>query len=495
MGGFTVRRGSPDKSRADVVVVGVLRSAKGPVAAPGAEPVAAAYGRRFRPLLSTLGFTGAPGDVAVIPTAGTIESPLLVLVGLGDQPTLTGVRRAAGSAARAIRNAATVALALPAGEPAQVRAVIEGFALGGYSFGAYKTTQPPAPPGDVIVLSETARRDETATAAREAGLVADATRQVRDWVNTPSADLTPDELAAVALGLAKGRRSAITVEVLDEDALRERGFGATLAVGSGSVHPPRVVVLRYEPPEASTRLGLVGAGLTFNAGGLHLLPRSVMKLQKASMAGAGVAIAATRAVADLGLPVALTTVVVVAENMPSGTAMRPGDVVTAFDGTTVEVLDTAASPQLLLADGLGFAATETLDGLVDVVSLSASIDSALGDRVSGLFGNDDGLVRMVDEAAATAGEAVWHMPIPPPLVARVRSSTVADLSQVDAGMLGAPCYAAAFAERFTSGLPWAHLDIGGTSYNNGSAYGHLTKGGTGFGVATLVELARTLSRD
>ncbi|WP_408899232.1 leucyl aminopeptidase [Nocardioides sp. R1-1] len=488
---FALRTASPAKTRAEAVVVGVLPDG---MLAPGAEDVATAYGRRLSGLLATLGLKGAPGEVAKVPTAGTIASPLLVLVGLGADPDAAAVRRAAGNAARAVTNAASVALALPADSAALVRAVVEGYRLGGYAFSSYKS-KPPAPttPAEVVVLTPAARRAEVSSAVEPAQVLVDAVSAARDWVNTPPADLTPPAFAdaiaaavkAVNKGLAKGS-TKVKVDVLDETRLAELGCGGLLGVGAGSSAPPRLVELRYAPKEAVAHVALVGKGITFDSGGLWIKPAASMATMKEDMAGAAAVVQATLAAARLGLPVRISAFAALAENMIGEAAMRPGDVLTTYDGTTVEVSNTDAEGRLVLADALGRAVEARPDTIVDIATLTGHMVMALGDRIAGVMGDDD-VVAEVLAAAAAAGEDAWPMPIPEFMDERIRSSGVADLAQYDGVRWGGGLFAAAFLRAFTGGLPWAHLDIAGPTFNKGGPSGHLAAGATGYGVATLLE--------
>jgi leucyl aminopeptidase len=492
---FTLRKGSPDKTRADVVVVGVVSTRKGLVAAPGGEAVAAAYGRKFAPMLATLGFKGKAGQTAKIPTAGAIRSPLLILVGLGEEADLGPdvVRRAAGVAARTVSNAASVALALPAGDAAHVRAVTEGYLLGGYSFDTYKSAASPDEAGEVVVLSEAAR-DKAAVAALEtAQVVAAAVSRTRDWVNTPPGDLTPGAFADAVSAAAKKHKVRVTV--LDEKQLLAGGFGGIIGVGQGSANPPRLVQLTYKPRGAKSHLGLVGKGITYDSGGLSIKTAAGMQTMKSDMAGAAAVVNATLAIAELGLPVAVTTFVPMAENMLSGHATRPGDVLTMYGGKTVEVLNTDAEGRLILADALVLACEARPDLLLDVATLTGACETALGDRVAGILGNDDYLLTRTVDAGRRVGEALWPLPIADEMTTKVRTySKVADLMQHNVDRYGGALYAAAFLQEFVAeGLPWAHLDIAGPSFNGRGAYGHVPSGGTGVAVATLVELAAALA--
>jgi leucyl aminopeptidase len=494
---YTLRKGAADKTKADVVVVGVCQTKKGLEVAPGGEGVASAYGRKFAPLLSTIGFSGKPGEVTKVPTGGAIKSPLLMLVGLGEREKLTteGVRRAAGVAARSISNAASVAVALPAVDADHVRAVADGFLLGSYSFTEFKTSKASEGPGEVVILTDTARGKDANSALAAAQVVSAATGLSRDWVNTPPGDFTPSIFAdAVTAAKRNNKAAKVTVKVTDEAALEAEGCGGIIGVGKGSSNPPRLVQLTYKPRGAKAHLALVGKGITYDSGGLSIKPGASMMTMKCDMAGAAAVVAATFAIAELGLPIAVTTYAPMAENMPSGSSTRPGDVLTMYGGKTVEVLNTDAEGRLVLADALVKATEQKPDVIVDVATLTGACVVALGDRVSGVLGNDESLVEQVTAAGDRAGEAFWPLPITEEMTEKVRNnSKVADLAQHNTERWGGTLYAAAFLQEFVDGNRWAHLDIAGPAFNEKGPHGYTPSGGTGIAVATLVELARDLS--
>ena len=488
---YSLRSASPAKTRAEAVVVGVLQGSKGPVLAAGAEEITAAYGRRARALLAQLGVTGKAGEVTRVPAGDALSAQLLVLVGLGTEADPDAVRRGAGAAARAVTNATSVALALPADSPELVRAVTEGAILGSYAFTTYKSGEQASAPADVIVLSPAAKQPEVAAAFSQAQILAAAVRTVRDWVNTPPADLTPPVFADAVLAAA-AEVDGVQATVLDEVALAELGCGGILAVGAGSAAPPRLVELTYSPAEPVAHLALVGKGITFDSGGLSIKPGSSMATMKSDMHGAATVVQATLVIAALGLPVRVSTFVPMAENMIAGAAMRPGDVITHYGGTTSEMLNADAEGRLILADALVRATEVEPDTIIDVATLTGAMVAALGDRITGVMGTEE-TVTAVLAAAKVAGEDAWPMPLPEILTERVRSSKIADLAQIDSVRWGGGLFAGAFLREFTGGLPWAHLDIAGPSWNGGGAYGHITAGGTGTAVATLVDYARDLA--
>lgn len=495
---YTLRSASPAKTRAEAVVVGVLASDQGPVVCDAGTDVAEAWGRKWRPLLASLGMTGNAGESIRLPTNGTINAQLLVLVGLGKEPDATAVRRAAGVAARSVPNAASVAIALPADTPTLVDAVTQGHLLGGYTYTLHKTAAPQNTlAGDVVVLSPIARKAEAITAFDEAQVLADAVRMARDWVNEPPGHLTPagfaDAVTEAHRVVTKGRGAPkVALEIWDHATLEERELGGTLAVGNGSDAKPRLAKLTYSPKGATTHLALVGKGITFDSGGLTIKPASSMVGMKGDMGGAACVIAATLAIARLGLPVKVTTFAPMAENMISGSSFRPGDVVTMYGGTTVEISNTDAEGRMLLGDALVLATEETPDMVVDVATLTGHLQIALGDKVGAVLGSQE-IVDAVMAAGALAGEQHWQMPIPEEMSERIKASKVADLLQHDWVRWGGGLMAAAFLREFTAGLPWAHLDIAGKEINTGSPYGHVPSGGTGFGVTTIVAYAKSLA--
>jgi leucyl aminopeptidase len=274
--------------------------------------------------------------------------------------------------------------------------------------------------------------------------------------------------------------------------LAEQGYGGILGVGRGSTHPPRLVRLAYRPEGATAHLAVVGKGITFDSGGLSLKPAEAMIGMKTDMSGAAAAVAALTAVAAIGVPINVTVYAALAENMPSGSASRPQDVLRMYGGKTVEVLNTDAEGRLVMADALVRAGEDEPDLLVDIATLTGACMVALGNRVAGLISDDAGTAARVEQAAVAAGEAVWPLPIPEEMRSKL-DSQVADLANIG-NRYGGALQAGAFLKEFVAeGLDWAHLDIAGPARNADSAYGYTPKGGTGFGVRTLVALAEALA--
>ncbi len=458
-----------------------------------AGDVSKAFGRGFVPMLSGLGFTGEPGQVAKLPSGHLLRTSLVVAVGLGEEGAVDRerIRRAAAAGVQALSNAVSVALALPVDGPDDVQAAGEGALLGLYSYDRYRTTTTADPPADVVVLCEKARSKPVQAAVERAQTVARAVSIARDWVNAPPNDLTPGLFAdAISAHRSTGK---VKVSVLDERELAKQGCGGILGVGQGSAHPPRLVSLRYAPRKPVARIALVGKGITFDSGGLSLKPGKSMMTMKCDMGGAAAVVAATYAIAELGLPVAVTAYASLAENMPSGTASRPGDVLTMRNGKTVEVLNTDAEGRLVLGDALDMAIESKPDLVVDVATLTGACVVALGTRVAGVLSNDEDLLAAIPQVADRAGEAMWPLPIPEEINAKVTTSALADLRQHNPEPHGGTLFAAAFLRSFVKDNRWVHIDIAGPAYNEGEAHGYTPKGGTGAAVRTLVRLAQEVA--
>ncbi len=494
---IALSKGSPTRSAADVLVVGALKTPDGPeIVGPGAE-VASAVGRSFDSTLESLEFTGKPGDVARFPHPSGVKAGMVLVAGLGETMSNDALRRAAGVAARSVGKAQSVTFGFPADEADQIRAVVEGFLLGNYAFTDYKTNKGEGQVSELVVLTAAARRKEATDAVTTAQVIAAAVTSTRDWVNTPPGDLRPPAFAQAIVDHNKGRSGGrVTVKVFDDKALAELGCGGIIGVAQGSEAPARLVRLTYSPRGAKAHLALVGKGITFDSGGLSIKPAASMTTMKMDMAGAATVVNAIFAIADLGLPVKVTAFAPMAENMPSGHATRPGDILTMRSGKTVEVLNTDAEGRLILADALSMAVEAKPDMIVDAATLTGAVMIALGDRVAGLLGNDSETIDKVQQAAFRAGEALWPLPIPDEMGEKVRTgSKVADLAQHNTERWGGTLFAAAFLREFVNAVPWAHLDIAGTAFNEKAPHGYTPSGGTGMGVATLVELARSLAAE
>ena len=491
-----------EKLTADAVVVAVGKGPDGPLPTPGAEAVDRLLGGRLFAALADLGARGGEDEVTRLATFGQGPFPVVAVTGLGAPDASGGyraeaVRRAAGAASRALtgRRSLVSLLAAVGGAPdaERLHAVGEGSLLGAYEFTAYKSDLPanrPLPPQEITVVVP--GTGEAETALRRARAVAEAVVLVRDLVNTPPNDLFPAELAA--RGAAAGEKLGLSSEILDEDALAAGGYGGILAVGGGSDRKPRLLRLTYRGTGARKKIALVGKGITFDSGGISIKPAAKMEDMKSDMAGAAAVIATVCLVAQLGLPVEVTATVPMAENLPSGTAYRPADVVTFRNGKKAEITNTDAEGRVVLADAIARAAEDGPDALLETSTLTGAQTVALGARTAGVMGSDD-MRDAVVAASERSGEAMWPMPLPPEL-RRGLDSPVADFVNANADRLGGMLVGGHFLKEFVpADLPWAHIDIAGPSYNTGGPWGYTTKGGTGVPVRTLLATIEALIAD
>jgi leucyl aminopeptidase len=475
---------------ADLLVVGVAQGATGPVVAQAAT-LTEGQVAALTSAAAAIGATGKADEVLRLP-GEPYGLPPIMSTGLGDQadsyPAET-IRRAAGAALRAA-SANAVAVALPTGDEAGlVEAVGLGALIGAYRYPGKPAGESPRPTPTKLTVLVGATKGLKQAATR-AQVIGEAIHLTRRLVDTPPGALPPAALAAEAVAAVEG--TTVDIEVLDEMALRTQEFGGILAVGQGSANPPRLVRLAYSPTGARAHLALVGKGITFDSGGLSLKPPAGMVTMKCDMAGAAAVLASVRAIAQLGIPLAVTAYLAIAENMPSGAAQRPGDVITAYGGKTVEVLNTDAEGRLVMMDALARCGADEPDAIIDVATLTGAQVVALGSRIAGVMGNDDGWRDEVHAAAESAGELSWPMPIPEEMRPSL-DSPVADLANIgerNGGMMTA----AAFLREFVpEGVPWAHLDIAGPAFNSDSPWAYNGKGATGYGVRTLVAVAERMA--
>ena len=452
---------------------------------------------RLAAAFTRLGASSAVGRVSRLAVLDDDAGwPLEVIgVGLGQGAASwpPGVLRdAAAAGVRAAPRAQRIAMGLPLADAAAVGAVAEGAALGCYRFTAYTSQpEPPVITQRVDVLGAPAGTGQSVL--DRAGVIAGAVGEARDLVNTPGRDLRPVDFVSRARRIVRGR--GISVTVLDETALAREGYGGLIGVGAGSESPPRLLRLSYRPTGAVPHLCLVGKGITFDTGGYSLKPAKPMLGMKGDMAGAAAVLMATQAIAALRLPVKVTTYAALAENMVSGRAVRPGDVLTLYGGRTVEVLNTDAEGRLVLADALVRAQEDDPDLIVDLATLTGAAIVALGQRTAGVMGSDETVRQRILAAAGRAGEEAWGMPIPREMRASLESS-VADIANISASFDpgGGMLKAAAFLQEFIAPRQaWAHLDIAGPAMNSGSPWGCTPTGGTGYGVRLLISLAEGMA--
>jgi leucyl aminopeptidase len=490
--------GSAAEIEADALVVGLRPGEDGPVTLIEADDVAGAFGDDTGALVKLLELVGASGkaeEVVKVPAGSAISAPLLVAVGLGKAKggpaeLAEQVRRAAGAATRALAGTARVASTL---SRIDLAAAAEGSLLGAYAFTTYKSNDAgKAPVAAFELVVDKADEAATATLVR-AIAVAGAVHTARNLINTPPNDLFPASFADRAADIGAG--AGLEVEVLDERDLADAGYGGVLGVGTGSSRPPRLVRLRWSGGDAPTAsVALVGKGITFDTGGISIKPAANMDQMTSDMSGAACVIATVALAAELRLPITVTATVPMAENMPSGTSYRPGDVLTMYGGKTVEVLNTDAEGRLILADAIVRAAEDSPDYLIETSTLTGAQLVALGNRTAGVMGSDEFRDRVAGHARAT-GEGGWAMPLPEELRGDL-DSRLADLANVTGHRWGGMLSAGLFLREFVAeGLPWVHIDIAGPSFNTGGPWGYTPKGGTGVPVRTLIAVLTDIAEN
>ena len=447
--------------------------------------------------LAAQGFTGAAGQVSIIPDA-VGATLLLVGVGPADGVDPDGLRRAAGLAVRAARRVASLGVLLldavasdvtPSVRVQYARAVGEGVRLGAYAYRDLRSS----PEEDVLTLVTVIGRGgaKVAAAVDQGVAIAEAQCLARDLVNTPGGQLTPVALAEAAVEIAE--REDLKVTVLGPAEIAEAGLGGLLGVNRGSAQEPRFVELCYEPEAPRGTLALVGKGITFDSGGLSIKTGEGMMTMKMDMGGAAAVLGAFSAMRAVAPRCRVLGYLPLTDNMTGGDATRPGDVLAMRNGTTVEVLNTDAEGRLILADALCLASEAEPDAIVDLATLTGAVEVALGSRIAAVLTNDDAWQDQVRAAAGTAGERVWPLPLPADYRPRL-DSDVADLRNIPKGKGGGTITAALFLAEFVADdIPWAHLDIAGTAWWGDGDDGEWTKGATGWGVRTLLELARSFS--
>ena len=442
-------------------------------------------------LLSGVGFEPEAGAATIV----QLDGRRIAVAGLGEEVDTDAFRTAAAAVARLVWPVGgSVAWQLddshrvPVEE--QARAVVDGFVLGGYDAGRWKSREPRRELDRLVLVGphgalETARRTAT---------VAEWVNRARDLVNEPPNDLTPEALAHRADEIAGGT-DRLTAESGGPDRLAELGMGSFAAVAQGSDNPAQLIVLRYEPPEARNDvvLGLVGKAVTFDTGGISIKPSLYMEDMKGDMAGGAAVLAGIGAIAELGLPLRVLGVLGATENMPGGHAYRPGDILRTMSGKTIEVINTDAEGRLVLADVLWYARTEGATHIVDFATLTGVMNKALGDLYAGVFGNDDAWRDQVVAAGNRGGDHAWSWPMHR-RYRRLIDSTFADMKNQSVRGQASPVYAAEFLKEFVGEGPWAHIDMAGPGYIHWPRpdYYHCP-GGTGYGVRLIVELARSLT--
>lgn len=489
---------SAAKSSSEILVLGLASqngSLKVEVGDSGVNPAA------FATILTDLGATGAREEIIKVAGGSQSHHRLIIFTGLGEVAKNSDyqheiLRRAAGAAVRALTGKKAADFSLPHKSSAGLAAISEGVALGAYSFiehrGSSKAEQK-SPLASATIISKIAQTAEGKNVIKRATILAKNVHIVRDLVNSPANHLSPIDFVNKMKKHSAGL--GVKIEVLDEKALKSKGYGGIYSVGQGSANPPRLMHISYTPAKAKKRFAFVGKGITFDTGGYALKPAAGMDAMKTDMAGAASVVAALLAIAELKLPISVSAYACLAENMISDNATRPGDVITTLSGKTVEVLNPDAEGRLVMADGLTRAIADSekkggLDALIDVATLTGAQIIALGVRTAGLMTNNEKLSDEFLRVAEGAGELFWPMPLPEELRATLETP-VADIANVgdkSGGMLVAGVFLKEFVPDH---IPWLHLDIAGPSYIEKSPYGYNTVGATGITVRSLVALAES----
>jgi leucyl aminopeptidase len=444
--------------------------------APGSEDVKAAYKK------ATLVHPGTPRRALV--------------VGLGDrgdfEPERARVAAAVAARTAGSMDASSLALSGPDGvdQAAVAPALVEGAILAAYRFDRFKSKADDDDQDSKHLEELTVVADGgVAEAVERARISAEAENFARELQDLPSNVVTPSYLAGRANAIAE-EHDSVTCEVLGREQIKDKGMGGLVAVSQGTAEEPQLIVLRYQGGGGGKTLGLVGKGVTFDTGGISIKPAASMHEMKMDMSGAAAVIEAVSAIAKLELPIDVLAVIPSTENMPSGTAVKPGDIITQLNGKTVEVNNTDAEGRLILADALAYAVELGADRIVDLATLTGAVLIALGSTYAALISNDDELAAEVEGAASRTGELAWRLPLHDEYK-ELTKGTAADLTNASAKRKAGTIYAASFLEEFVDGRPWVHLDIAGTAWDVGREY--VGKGPTGFGVRLLVDLARSLS--
>lgn len=493
----TVAAGDIVLHPADAIVVGLFEGDTAP-AGPISGADAALKGA-ISDLLKQGEIKGKQGEVALLHTLGKLPASRVAIVGLGKPGELTAdrVRRASAEACRAMRRAGvkkagTAILGAGRIEPAMaVQAITEGCLLGLYDFSKYCSSKDPgAKMDELVILTIEGGLAALQHACHRGTIIAEATNMARNMINEPSNHMTPAEMAEIAKDLAHAHGLELTL--LERDQMRRVGMGALLAVAQGSQQPPKFTVLRYKgDPSSTSALGLVGKGITFDSGGISLKPAEGMDEMKDDMSGGAIVFAAISAIARLKLKLNVAAICGATENMPGGSALKPGDIIRAMNGKSIEIVSTDAEGRLTLADALCYAVKHRLSPLVDVATLTGACRVALGQVATGVFSNNQEFAAKVLEAASRAGERMWQMP----MFEEYKEGNKSDIADIknSGGRYGGAITAAQFLSEFVAETPWVHLDIAGTSFTD-KVSGYKVKGATGVAVRTLVELAQAMAK-
>jgi leucyl aminopeptidase len=446
-------------------------------------------------LASARGAADAKGSFKKLTVVHPEQPARVLVVGLGKREDLDAERLRVAAALVAKEagklSAVSLAWAVPEGSDAGALAegIVTGTILGAYRFDRFKSKDPNDPEPTSLDSLTLLGPEGVAAAAEAARVCAQAQNRARDLQSLPSNVATPSYLANRAEEIAAAHE-AISVEVLGRDEIAAKAMGGLVAVSQGTAEDPRLITLRYAGGGTGETLGLVGKGVTFDTGGISLKPPAGMPDMKMDMSGAAAVLETVGAVAELGLALDLIAVIPSTENMPSGTAIKPGDIITQYNGKTVEVNNTDAEGRLILADALAYAVEQGADRVVDIATLTGAVMIALGSTYAAVISNDDELTAAVEQVGRETGELVWRLPLHPEYKQLTKGS-VADLTNASAKRKAGTIYAGSFLEEFVGETPWAHLDIAGTAWDVGREY--TGNDASGYGVRLLTGLARSFS--
>ena len=496
---LNVAAGDIAQQDVDAVVVNLFEGVTTPGGATGA--VDKAMGGAISALIADGEIKGKSGEMTLIHTLGSITPKRVLVAGLGiaDSFTLDSVRSVSAEAARhlngiGVQSAATIVHGAGIGgldAQASAQAMAEGIVLGMYRFDKYKANASDASLNEITVVEfDESKLDALRSGIDVGRIIGEGVNRCRDMANEPANSMTPSEMAEQALEVSQAH--GVELEVIERPQMKELGMGALLAVAQASEEPPKFIIMRYngDPRNAENNIGLLGKGITFDSGGLDIKNASGMATMKGDMAGGASVIGAMEAIAQLKPKINVTVIVPAAENMVSGAALRPGDVIRAMNGKTIEIDNTDAEGRLVLADAMSYARSVGLNRLVDVATLTGAMGIALGDKCMGAFGNDDEFTQQVVSAGNAVGERAWPLPMYDDYKAQYRSD-IADIKNTGGRGAGAITGALIIGE-FNDGAPWVHLDIAGVA-RTGSVKGANIKGATGAPVRTLVRLVCDLA--
>ncbi|GAB3940462.1 leucyl aminopeptidase [Corynebacterium tapiri] len=472
----------------DAFLVAVFEGEDATLELPASSLLSSGDTKKIFAALSAVDAKGSLGAVTRVPAPEGVGASAVVAVGLGSPEELDdeSVRRAAGVAARTLGSLETVATSLG---DFGLAATVEGLLLGGYEYRGLRSERTAEDrPATTFTLVGDPKQDKEEFVS--AHITAEQVCFARDLVNTPASHLYPESYAQIIADAAEA--AGLKVEILDENKLKAQGFGGILAVGQGSDRAPRVVRLTWKPKKAKSSVALVGKGITFDTGGISLKPGAHMENMISDMGGSAAVVGATIAAARLNLPVAVTATIPLAENMPSGSATRPGDVITHYGGITSEVINTDAEGRLVLADAIARASEDKPDYLIETATLTGAQLVALGARTAGVMGSDQ-FRDSVARAGQLVGENAWAMPLLEEHDEDIKSP-VADIRNHANSRNGGMLFAGAYLSRFVGeGIQWAHIDVAGPSFNEGSAFGYTPKRATGAPVRTIVQCLRDIA--